>query len=61
MSDFSIINLPDNNENKEQKPETDKKPGKFKRVMHAIFVKNIGYKLLAIGLSVVLWLIYVAF
>ncbi len=37
--------------------KTEKKDGKFVSVMKKIFVHNIGWKLLALGTSAVIWVL----
>jgi hypothetical protein len=38
-----------------------KKPGKVKTFFYNLFVKNIGYKAIALGIAIVLWLLVVGF
>lgn len=44
-------------ENIENTENKQKKPNKFVSVMKAVFVHNIGWKLLALGVSAVIWVL----
>jgi hypothetical protein len=39
--------------------ENSKKTNKFKKFLHSVFVKNIGYKAVALGVALVLWVLVV--
>ncbi|MCL2861168.1 MAG: hypothetical protein FWE22_02015 [Firmicutes bacterium] len=40
-----------------QASSTQKKEGKFKRFLKFVFIKNIELKLLAIGASIIMWVL----
>ncbi len=37
--------------------QEDKKPNKFVKLMKTVFVHNIGWKLLAFGSAIVIWVL----